>query len=474
MIREGNATSTEIVKDHIERIKLFNGNLNALVSLFEEEALEVARLCDHEAAGGAFRGPLHGVPVTIKEQFWIRGKKSNMNFKMLKDFVAPADAVIVERIRNSGAVILGQTNVPKNLIDYQVNGDIYPEGKNPFDTSCTPGGSTGGGAAALAAGFTSLELGADFAGSVRVPAAYCGLFALKPTENTVPLHGNIPLPKNSKTFLMHMNQAGPLARSLDDVELLWNIIKGPHESDRNIPDINWAKPTSRNLADYKIAWTDGWPGFGVSNTVSNAISDLIEKIKSTGCKAENQIPGNNLHFESLKVYGGLFPYIVSQGTPSFIRTLIKWQLNRGLLNGMPAEMDEIKKEMSRAFKFRANHYAEVLLKRSIVTMHWENFFNDYEFLICPISYGPAHKLCKTGGKISYGNKEIVYINYAWPYSACFNASGHPSVAIPLGLSREGLPLGIQIVGKYWSEPELLSFAKKITALTPGFVKPHGY
>src|SRR4030095_9429191 len=161
LIREGAATSSDIVRDHLEQIKKHNNKINALISLFEKEALEQADQCDQEAKEGKFRGSLHGVPITVKEIFWIRGKHSTTNFKMLKDFVAPEDAVVIERIRKSGAIILGQTNVPKNLSGYQVKGDIYPEGKNPYNTAFTPGGSTGGGAAALAAGFTPLELGAD-------------------------------------------------------------------------------------------------------------------------------------------------------------------------------------------------------------------------------------------------------------------------------------------------------------------------
>src|SRR6266540_7430834 len=187
LIREGRATSSDIVKEHLEQIKKHNEKINALISLFEEEALEQAAQYDRETKEGKFRGPLHGVPVTIKEIFWIKGKHSNMNFKMLKDFVAPEDAVVIDRIRKNGAVILGQTNVPRNLSGYQVRGDIYPEGKNPYNTEYTPGGSTGGGAAALAAGFSPLELGADLGGSIRVPAGFCGLYGLKPTEKTVPI-----------------------------------------------------------------------------------------------------------------------------------------------------------------------------------------------------------------------------------------------------------------------------------------------
>lgn len=474
LIREGKATSSDIVKEHLEQIKKHNIKLNALISVFEEEALQEASLYDREAREGKYRGALHGVPITIKEQFWIKGKKSNTNFKMLKDFVAPEDAVIVDRIKKSGAIILGQTNVPKNLLDYQVAGDIYPEGKNPYDTDYSPGGSTGGGAAALAAGLTPLELGGDFGGSIRVPANFCGLYGMKPTEKTVPSHGNIPLAKNANTFIVHMVQAGPLARTIDDVELLWKIIVGPHESDRNIPDINWKHKTNNSLNDYKIAWTDGWPGFETSNLTQNTIKSLVEKLSEAGFSIEKNIPDNTLHQDSLKTFVGIFPYIIAQGTPWIVRTIIKKQLYSGFLKGIKKEFPYLKESMNKGFKFNANHYGEMMLQRSLITQRWENFFKNYDFLICPVAFGPAYKRCKIGSKLKYDGKEMIYINYTWPYVACFNASGNPSITIPLGLNDEGLPIGVQIVGKYWSEPELIHFAKQIAPLTAGFVQPNGY
>jgi amidase len=436
--------------------------------------LQEAASCDQETKEGKFRGPLHGVPVTIKEQFWIKGKKSNTNFKMLRDFVAPEDAVIVKRIKKSGGIILGQTNVPKNLLDYQVAGDLYPEGKNPYNTDYSPGGSTGGGAAALAAGFTPLELGGDFGGSIRVPSNFCGLYGLKTTERTVPVHGNVPLPKNSKTFLVHMAVAGPLARNLDDIELLWKIIVGPHEGDRNIPRIEWQGPKKNSLSEYKIAWTDKWPGYETSSQISNALKSLAEKLKADGGSIEKKIPDETLHEESLKTGVGIFPYVIAQGTPWFVRAIIKFQLYHGFLKGIKRNSPQFTKPMNDAFKMNANHYGEVMLQKSLITERWENFFKEFDFLICPVAFGPAYKRCKIGSKITYDGKELIYINYVWPYNFCFNASGNPSITIPLGLGKEGLPLGVQIVGPYWSEPELIHFAKQVSKLTAGFVKPDGY
>jgi amidase len=469
-IREGQATSVDIVKEHVARIKDRNGALNAVVALFEEEALATAAERDRQAREGKFLGPLHGVPVTIKEQFWIQGKRSTINAKMHKDFIAPEDAVVVDRIRKSGAVILGHTNVPRFLVDYQVCGDIYPEGKNPYNTDCTPGGSTGGGAAAVAAGFSPLELGGDLGGSIRLPSNFCGLYGLKPTEKTVPLHGNIPLPKNAKTYIVHMTQAGPLARTLEDIEVLWKVIVGPHESDRDIPRIEWRASAKKSLSGYKIAWVDGWPDHPVSGQVSGAIKGLVGKLEQHGCRVENRSPERNLHEESLNLWMGIFPYMIAQGVPWFVRPFLKMDLNSKVLKGVKKH----RKEFDKAFRMSANHYGEMMLRRSIAVSGWERFFADYDFLICPSSFGPAFARTQPGSKLRYEGTEMIYSDYAWPFVACFNASGHPALNIPLGLGKEGLPLGVQIVGPYWSEPEIIAFAKYASQLTEGFVKPAGY
>ena len=229
-IRDREVSSTEVTEAFLARIAAHNDKLNAIVHLLERDAGSRAKEADEALARGQIWGALHGVPVTIKEAFWIANTPSTLNTKRMKDFIAPEDGVLVRRIKSSGAVILGKTNVPANLQGYQVQGDIYPEGKNPHRVECSPGGSSGGGAAAVAAGLTALELGADGGGSLRVPAHFCGVFCLKPTDKTIPRYGMVPLPKKARGWLVNMAQPGPLCRSIDDLELLWKIIRGPDPS----------------------------------------------------------------------------------------------------------------------------------------------------------------------------------------------------------------------------------------------------
>ena len=470
LIQDGEATSTEIVKEHLERIRQCNSDTNAVVILLEEEALKTAAECDSETRLGKSRGPLHGVPMTIKEQFWIKDVKTTLNFKMLKDWVAPEDAVVVSRLKQAGAVILGKTNVPTNLIDYQVSGDIYPPGKNPYNTDYTPGGSSGGSSAALACGMTPIELGADLGGSIRIPANYCGLYGIKPTENTIPGHGHVPKLEGSKGHVFHMALSGPMARTPEDLELVWKIIRGPHKSDRNIPRIEWQSCGHKALDDYRIGWVDGWQGYPVSSSVSADVRRFVRQLADHGCKTDNATPANNLHYRSLSLFARLFPQIIAQEQPWFIKPLVKRQLNNNLFKGLR----NFKQDLSKGFKHSLINYSETMGIRAGIVSEWETYFEDHDLLVCPMSFGPAYKRCKTGSVINADGKDITYIDYAWPYVACFNASGNPALNIPLGIGEDGLPVGVQVVGRYWSEPDLLHFAKLVSKFTAGFVKPEGY
>lgn len=466
LIREGQATSTEIVKEHIAQSHKYNPSLNALVINLEEEALRTAAECDREARDGKFRGPLHGVPMSVKEQFWVKGTPSTLNFKVFKDWVAPRDAIVVERLRKAGTVILGKTNVAKNLLDYQVSGDLYPEGKNPYNPEYSPGGSSGGSAAAVASGMVPIELGGDFGGSIRNPANFCGLYGLKPTENTIPGHGHMPRPEGSKSFVFHMATSGPLARIPEDLELVWKAIRGPSKGNRAVPRIEWYDPGDKKISDYRIAWTDDWPGYETSQNTRVVIKDFVDLLNLHGVKTSRTIPGNGLHERSLDIHRRLTTQLMFLEVPWFVKPFLIAGLKKGFLKGAGA--------VNWKFKESLIDYSALMGERARVTFEWEDFFEKYDLLISPAGYGPAYQRGKAGQPLRYQGKEVIYINYVWPYLACFNASGHPAIHIPLGIGEEGLPLGVQVTGPYWSEPDLLHFAKLVSKFIKGFIKPDGY
>ncbi|WP_289644983.1 amidase [Maribacter aestuarii] len=334
LIRNRKVTSTAVVREHIAHIKKHNPSLNAVVLLLEEEALKEAQICDEETDKGQFRGPLHGVPMTIKEQFWLKGFKSTLNSNRLKDWIAPEDALVVTRLKEAGAIILGKTNISKEMLDYQVDGDIYPTCVNPYNEAYSPGGSSGGSAVALATGMVPIELGGDLGGSVRIPPNFCGVYGLKTTENTIPTHGLVSKPKEAKGFLNDMAVVGPMARTPEDLELLWKILKGDDKIDRRISPIHWKTPKQRTIGDYKVAWVHGWEDYDSSEQTKHVIDKLIQTIRGEGGYTQELKPKKDLHRRTLELHQRLSFMTIMQDLPWFVKPLMIKELKKGYLRGM--------------------------------------------------------------------------------------------------------------------------------------------
>jgi amidase len=464
-IRDRETTSIQVTEAYLARIAAHNSTVNAIVQLFEADARSTAKEADEALARGLSWGALHGVPVTLKEQFLMAGTPSTLNSKRMKDFIAPEDGVLVHRIRSAGAVILGKTNVPANLQGYQVQGDIYPEGKNPHDLERSPGGSTGGGAAAVAAGMTALELGADAGGSLRVPAHFCGVYCLKPTDKTIPRHGGLPFPKGVRRFLVNMAQPGPIGRCVDDLELLWKIIRGPDPSDFEVAPINWTPQSGRSLPQLRFAWTDGFDEYVAGVETREQLAGLTERIERAGARVDKTAPA--IHPPAGEVFVELLGAMLGQDMPWPVRKIFPLLVARGLLKGQP----NMVRLLRRALRMKAQDYAAALAVKRAWVDDIEAFFGRHDVLLAPVSFGPAFKLCKQGSPLDFDGAMRPYNDYCWPYVGPFNASGHPALVMPLGTSKDGLPIGVQLVGPYWSEPELLHIARQLTPLTQGFTTP---
>jgi amidase len=377
--------------------------------------------------------------------------------------VSDEDALVVKRLKEAGAIILGKTNVPTLLADYQTDGPVYGRANNPYDTARTPGGSTGGGAAAVAAGLTPLELGSDLGGSIRVPAHYCGLFALKPSENVIPLHGHFPPLPGSKGGVHHMGTFGPLARSLDDVRLVFDIIKGPDECDTSVAPVAWQKPSGRNLSEYTVAWTDTFGPFHAESETAGLLSDLADRISQPGTTISKQTP-RAFDFEAaFEAWGQIFGYIMGEDTPLPIRTLLKlrWMARRG--SGA--------KGIRRGLRIDFIDYARVLTLRKKLISQLQAFFTEVDFWLCPVAMTPAFTHRRVRRDIAVDGVDTPYFTATGAFASVFSLTGNPALVIPLGQSRDGLPIGLQIVGPYWSEPELLHLGRQLAELTPGYHPP---
>ncbi len=463
LIKNKKATSVEITTEFINYIKNNNYKTNAFVWLFEKEALEAAAKADEQVAAGNQLGMLHGVPVCIKEQLWVKGKFCTINAAQFQNFIAPENAPIVDAWVKEGAIILGTTNIPRMLIDLQTSGDIYPTGKNPYDTTRTCGGSTGGGAAAVASGFCPLALGGDMGGSVRVPAAFCGLYGLKTTENSTEIYGTFPdLSKDRKYVTMTVN--GPIATTIDDIELSWKAMIKPFQL--NQP---WLQPDStKNLKDYKIAWFDEWH-FGsnkieAANSLKESIQLLISKLKNEGVQIAKDEPAN--FAEMRQVHWLQTVYMVFHKQPWLIRQLIKQDFKK---NENKTSVD-LSEGIERIGDLNEEAYTDIRRRRDTLSQALNSFFKKYDLLIMPVTPGPAIKHNPDRHPIKLENLNLLYWDY-FHYPMCFNLTGNPALTVPLGLNKDGIPVAVQIVGPLYSEPQIIKFAQLIQHLHSGYVRP---
>ncbi len=467
MIRSGEATSTEITRHFIARIKNQNHRYNALIWLREEEALSDAGRADAAIANGdTALGPLHGVPITIKEQFWVKGSPATLNAKMF-GLVAPEDGALAASLKRAGAVILGTTNVPFMLSDYQTHGELYPTANNPYDTTRTPGGSTGGGAAAVAAGFTAGELGSDMGGSVRVPAAFCGLWALKPTYGALnQTHGGWPDTTRVQRRLA-MAQPGPLARAPEDLTLLWDALKRTPIDPRFQRPIDRPAATDRTLSAYRFAWAEQWGDEQYTASVGADVRDklhtLLGILDKQGAALTNDVPA--IHAELQHNFFATFALVHGEDKPWLLRKMMTQQmrmLDPG--NGSFAGYVEAMNDNSDG------HWERVGAERERLTAIWDRFFQEHDFLIMPITYGAAFTKCATGSLLQGDNGPLRYMEYV-PFGGVINATGHPTLSVPMGLNADGMPIGLQVVGPLHSEEELLHLAWLLKPLVPDFVPP---
>lgn len=469
LIRTRQATSEAVVAEHLAYIRAENYRLNALVWLRADQALAEARAADAAAARGDALGPLHGVPITIKELFGVAGLPQTLNTKALT-LIARSDAPLVAALRRAGAIVLGTTNIPYMLSDYQTAGEIYPTGSNPYDTTRTPGGSTGGGAAAVAVGFSALELGSDLGGSIRVPAAFCGLWGFKATMGGLNItQGTNPMP--AVTFSrMALASPGVLARTADDLSLAWQVLKGAPIDPAFQQPVSWKPGTSRALADYRIAWSDDWGSASgpipVGREVKARLATLVAALAGQGARVERAAPA--LYDDMLRNFLTSFALMNAEGQPWLLRKLIAMDLRK--LAPTAATAAVLENAMADGSD---QAWQSAQTDRQRLIDGWEAFFRTHDVLISPITYGPAFTKTPTGTPIVGDAGQVPYLMYV-PYSYVVNATGHPTVSIPMGLDARGLPIGLQVIGPRFSDEDLLRFAALVATVVPGYIRPPGF
>ncbi|OKH41842.1 amidase [Calothrix sp. HK-06] len=473
MIQKRQTSSLEVVNAYLQKIDKYNSELNAICTLNAENALRNAKLADEATSRGESWGILHGVPITIKDAFETAGIRTTAGYKPLKDYVPKQDATVVQRMRAAGAIILGKTNLANASEDYQGYNEIFPRVNNPWNLNYTPGGSSSGGAAAVAFCLSPLDICSDFGGSIRQPAHFCGIFGLKPTDRRVPTTGNLPVGVGS---IRQMMTVGALTRSVEDLRLCLSIIAGADIRQPDIPPVPLDTPSKRNLEDLRIGWIDEISIFPVAEDIKLAIHTTVKKLTNAGALLEEQY----LKFDFLaawQVYYALGTYIVPL---TQTQDLDYFRHNIGFLWREATTGDKALRQISNipniAFPIGLNPtlkgYFETLQERDKLISQMDKELEKWDVLLCPVAITPAFTHRPQGVAIEVDNRKVPYQMANGAYTVPFNLTGHPVVVIPIGQTKKGLPIGMQIIGKRWQEMELLAIAQKITEVTQSFQHPH--
>ncbi len=468
LIREKKASALEILDAHFDRIAKFNPNLNAIVTPNEENARQRALEADAVLAKGESWGPLHGVPVTIKDVFETAGLRTTSSFKPLENYVPKQDATVVARVRQAGAIILGKTNMPMLAMDIQCDSPIFGRTNNPWDVARTPGGSTGGGAASLAAGLSPLEIGSDIGGSVRIPAHFCGVFSLKPTDHLVSIAGHIPEPPGSPQGVRHMGMPGPLARSVEDLRLALSLIAGMDGRRWEAPPVPLTPVQKKPLKEYRFAWTDHFGSVAASQDTQAILHKLADDLTRAGCHVEQAVPPDFDFDLAWQLYGEIAGAEIGSGMETMPRLLTRLQFQ------MMSDPSPIKSGYIHGLSLKMGRYVDALTKRDRLISQLEAFLSHWDAWLCPVTVGSAFEHCKTGQPIKIDGRDVPYFTANMSFTTVFNMTGSPVVVLPAGQSKAGLPIGIQVVGRLWNDMALLSVAEALTEVTGGFQSPPGF
>lgn len=440
-IRNRQISAREVLQIHLAQIEKYNAILNAITIVDPEKAMEQALAADEALARGDVCGPLHGVPFTLKDAHSTRGMRTTVGFPPFAGYVPEEDSTVAVRLKESGGVLVGKTNVPEMLADYQTNNLLFGRTNNPWDQQRTSGGSSGGAAAALASGMTPFEIGTDLSSSIRIPAHFCGVFGLKPTERRVSLTGLIPNPQKLPRPIRIMSSIGPMARSVEDLELLYSIIAGPDGRDTEVPPAPPGRAQDLSLKQLRIAFAPTFPGFPVAADVRSTIETIAAELANSGAIVEEAILPK-LDFHADLASGG--------------------ELIGMMLGTVQPESQEKPVTLARYFK--------ALARRDESIVAWEQFFQSWDALLCPPAMVTAFPHCEPGADLQLDGKPVSYWMVS-AHGAIFNYTGHPAVVMPCRVDRDGLPIGIQLVGKRWAESRLLGVAKAVSAITGEFRRP---
>jgi amidase len=460
-------SARELVDAAIARIEALDPKINAVVVRDFDRARAAADAADAALARGERRALL-GLPMTVKEQFNIAGLPTTWGFPKHRDWRPDADALAVQRLKAAGAIILGKTNVPINLADWQSYNDVYGTTNNPWDFTRSPGGSSGGSAAALAAGFVPLEFGSDIGGSLRAPAHYCGVFSHKPSLDLVPSRGAGPPQTPANPVRGDLAVIGPMARSASDLALQMSVVAGPDELIEGIGyKLALPPPRHEKLADFRVLVIDAHPLCPTANSIQKALNDLTDRLGKAGCtvlRDSSKLPDLAL---TSRVYRKLLSAFFAADLSPEDRARVE-----AAAKALPPDDQSLNASGLRGVTMSHRDWIQESRIRGGLRARWQALFHDVDVVLCPPmptlafqqDHSPkyARKLDVDGMNIPYNDQSV------WAGIAIL--TGLPSTTMPIG-QGDGLPIGMQITGGYLEDRTTIAFADLVEREFGGFIPP---
>lgn len=469
----GRKISAVELTDHvIARIQVVDQRINAVVVPDFERARAAAKAADAALARGE-RRPLLGIPMTIKESFNVAGLPTTWGITTFKNWTPQQDAVVVARAKAAGAVVLGKTNVPIVLSDWQSYNDIYGTTNNPWDLQRTPGGSSGGSAAALAAGFGPLSLGSDIGGSLRAPAHYCGVYAHKPTFGLVPTRGHTPPGLQAWPHEIDLVVVGPMARSGADLARALDVIAGPDEARAGLA-YRLTLPAARHddLKSFRVLVIDTHPLLPTATTVQAALDRLAQRLAKAGVAVGRESPLLPELSDSARLYMRLLMSVLAAYWP-----LERYRHVQSVAEALRQDDNSLEAERLRGAVLSHRDWIAADAARARLGRQWSELFSQWDVVLCPAMPTPAfphdHSSPNWARHIEIDGKPYSYLDQAvWPELA--STPGLPATVAPIDHADNGLPIGVQIVGPYLEDRTTIAFAQLIEREFGGFVAPAGY
>lgn len=459
-IAAGQLRPSELLDQCQARIERLNGKVNALVRLNHDAARQTAQQADQAASKGA-TSSLLGLPVSIKDAFATRGLITTASHPPLRDYLPDQDATLVARLKAAGAIIVGKSNLSQLAGDPQCWSPLHGPTRNPWGKGLTPGGSSGGSAVAVALGFSLMDIGSDIGGSIRIPAAYCGITGMKASENRLPRTGHIPHLPGGRRSVRHLLSFGLLARTVADLALGMPCLSGPDALDSEVPPIPW-KTTPPPQRPLRIAWWDDFPGLPLCPRTRSALKQTVLRLADAGCKLSRTWPSDFDLEQAWQAFGHIAGYEI--GLDESFATKRIMQLGSYLSpKGAP---------LTRAFcaGFTANpkQYADALAMRDRLMAALEYFLEDYDLLLCPVAAltaYPAFPLSpwRPPPPLAVDGKKIPYIDATLGLTTPFSLTGSPVISLPVGIYAN-LPVGLQAVGKRWQDEALLAACQQLAEI----------